>query len=240
MARRASTHQIEVFESAKQAIASELIDEVRSWDFPKMLTELRATAEGVTAKSGVKNSNPIRKFSRNFLELPGEGCQIVVKWMAMKQEMTEKEIQHILRTLNAVRQKHADLLQTKPQNRAWTSWGKKPAQKIVEKPAQLKETSQKNTNHRLGFTQPKKGLKRKVVEHLISTLNSLVGIVAEADLQSSEIYSGDRMQVEGALTKICRELELKVIFPDSYEGVPLTRRDFAGEGIQGLQTERSK
>lgn len=72
-----------------------------------------------------------------------------------------------------------------------------------------------------------------VVTHVVSTMNSLSGLVSKTGIVPSDAYDGDRMQMKSAIEKLCRSFGLEaVIEPVRARNVPVTQADLTSENPQ--------
>jgi len=57
-------------------------------------------------------------------------------------------------------------------------------------------------------------LNRKLVMHTITSFNSLDMLTAEAGITSSDLFDGDRMQLQKAMERLCARFGMSVAFSD--------------------------
>jgi hypothetical protein len=192
-------NQNEAFDSVKKKLADTLSAEILSWDFPTTLNKLD---QAIETHSSPVSHNGVRHFSRHYLKLAGDRYRRVRRWITGKEAMTAEEITLVLKTLSDLES------------------GKKV--KIVEKHFPKSDT--------VIISEPRvrdaSGVTHKLVDHSISIMNSLLGLIIESGLRPSDVYDGDRMQIINALQRICPAMGIKVNFPEAESHfIPVTKQD---------------
>lgn len=207
--------QTAIFDEALASIGEEIQPEMVKWDFPKMIEVLRAA---IISHSPRKKGKAIRHFSRNFLHIHGNGYLDVQRWTRNEVAMSKEEIILVLRTLSRL--------------------DKEPAQQVSIQQAPVVSSKPKRGRPPGSRNKDKKimgaGIQRKVVDHTISSLNSLVGLITEAKVTRDAVFDGDRMQMVGALQRMCSSFGINAVFPekDSADNQPLTMQEMNEVGFQ--------
>lgn len=214
----------EFFEQAKQSVASELNEATMAWGFEKMLDELRTAIANKNPDQRGVTRNAIRYFCRHYLNMSGQKFENMRQWLAGTAIMPAETIAAVLRALQAlangtfsepVATKHSQA--TKP---AASPKARSPQRAALAAPPAQPAGSAL-------------GIKRKVLDLLISQLNSMLGLFAECGITPADVFDGDRMQIVSALQKICPRLGIKAIFsePDATHNQPLTKEDLSEIGL---------
>ncbi len=222
MASELTQSQSDTYERAKQSIASELNEETLSWDFSKMLDQLEAA---ITSKSPTESGatrNAVRFFCRHYLNMRGESFHEARHWLSGKSPMLEKDIQLVLRTLKALGD--ATFLEIEIQQQPKNGDEHDSCRALAAVEISVAE---------LPTNRPGSGVIRKLIDHTISLFNSLVGLIVESGVAPADVYDGDRMQIRGALQKICDAFAITVVFPEpnAARNQPVTREDLSDIGL---------
>lgn len=209
--------QIEVYEETKGRLANELGIDVLKWDFDTMLKKLGEAIHEQTKVDGKRHRHAIRYFARHFLKMSGEAYNKVSPWLTRKSPMSVDEITLVLRTLNHIYFREVGNGSLKNQ------------------PARVGHQSDASRTHHTTYN----GVIRKLIDHSISILNSLIGLIAEAGVSSSDVLDGDRMQIRSALQRVCGAYGIKVVFTESKKShTPVTRDDLSEIGIDSFDRRR--
>ncbi len=221
MASELTQSQTEVFEQAKQSIIGELDEETLNWDFSKMLDQLKTTIANKSPTESGATRNAVRFFCRHYLNMKGEAFNETRRWLTGEKSMSSAEIQLVLRTLKALN----DGTFVEPDS--------KPSASETEYDSCRELAAAVIPTVGQPITQPKPGVVRKLIDHTISLFNSLVGLIVESGVQPSDVFDGDRMQIRGALQKICDAFGINVVFPepDAARNQPVTRDDLSSLGL---------
>lgn len=185
--------QTKVFEEALESSAHEISEDMYGWDFATMMEELRRTIAEKAAKKG-DNFRAVRSFSRHYLQMSGERYNEVRSWLDGRSTMSADNIRLVLRVLNQIRNGSLDI--TLPE-----SSSKEPHENGAPKNVAVqKETS---------------GVIRKIIDHTVGSLYSLVGLIAEARVQPTDVFGSDREQVRASMQKVCDHFGISVKFSES-------------------------
>ena len=231
-----AANQTEIFEQAKQSIASELDGEILAWDFSTMLSQLRAV---IATKDEATHHNGIRFFCRHYLDMHGSSFNDMRHWLLEKAVMPFDKIESVLRVLKAERD---GTLIAGPasaggpkQNRDHKKPPREPKAKKVrrseEEPRQLQPQVPKTA-----------GMIRKLIDHTTTLFNSLMILVLEAGVNPDDLYDGDRIQIRIALKKVCDAFGIDVVFPEpeAARNQPVTRQDLADLGVTKSRQRRKR
>lgn len=196
--------QNEIFISVRDSMVSELSEGMRMWNFSMMLDRLREEIDKHQPPG--KNNRKVRFFSRNYLRLSGERFVQVQQWLKGKAAMSDSDIRLVLTTL--LQLENGTFPVVKPYG---TSTSKR---------------SRKNASHTVN-TGVGAGARRKIVDLILGTLNSFVGVTAEMKLAPDEVLDGDRMQMVSALQNLCRFMGISIQFArlDEDNSVPVKPSD---------------
>ena len=227
MASELIESQAQIYEEAKQSIAGELDEETLSWDFSKMLDQLKTTIANKSPTESGTTRNAVRFFCRHYLNMKGEAFHETRQWLTGDLVMPSASIQLVLRTLKALN----DGTFTETDAAVW------PAKTELQSRKELASTVIPPIKTPTSHSKP--GVARKLVDHTISMFNSLVGLIVESGVAPKDVFDGDRMQIRGALQKICDASGIDVVFPepDAARNQPVTREDLS---TIGLQTRKDK
>jgi hypothetical protein len=203
--------QLDVYQKAHQAIASELSVELQGWSFTDMVSELR---QMIKLKGARKSKDRTRYFARHYLGIGGDGFAHVRRCINLEVPMSESDIQLILRTLHRLKEE-------KPQSDMHQDFDlDEPATEFIH--------------------EPDTGIRRKLIDYVITMLNSLVGLIAAANIKSENLYDGDRMQIQASMQKIFAAFGMRVKFldSDSEHIQPLTKKDLSDIGLGSSHKQR--
>jgi hypothetical protein len=207
-----------VFDEAKQSVGAELDEEMLLWDFSKMMGEL----QGAIKSCGIPSQNkPVRFFSRHYLKMGGERYKKVIEWLTGQSEMSADDVIIVLQTLKQLRDGTLSFSEV-PETSVKRVEEEIPEQKLIE--------------------QPTSGVIRRIIDHTIGSFNSITGLVVEAGIKPEHAFDSDRMQVQGAVQKVCECFGVAVVFPESETtfGQPLTHEDLAEIGFERTPRRRKR
>ncbi len=210
--------QTEVFDEAKLSVGAELDEEMLLWDFSKMMEELRRAIKscGVPSKN-----NRVRFFSRHHLKMGGQKYREVLRWIIGQAEMPADDVIIVLRTLKQLRDGTLGFSDV-PETPVKTVEEEIPEPKLDE--------------------QPTSGVIRRIIDHTIGSFNSITGLVVEAGIKPEHAFDSDRMQIQGAVQKVCECFGVAIVFPESEMtfGQPLTHEDLAEIGFERTPRRRKR
>jgi hypothetical protein len=170
--------QQEIFEQAKQSIASELDEEILAWDFSIMLSQLRAV---IAKRNESTRHNGIRFFCRHYLGMHGNSFKEMRHWLSEEAVMPFGKIQLVLRTLKSERD---GKLVPEPPNKG----GNKKTQGSGPRPPRGLEKSRRcDDSPWLAPMRSKTfGIIRKLIDHMTTIFNSSMILVVEANVPSKK------------------------------------------------------
>lgn len=227
---RQTSHD-EAFGQAKQAMSAELDAEMLSWDFSKMLEELKAAIQATKPEG---DSNATRSFCHRFLHMPHQSHTTTYEQISAcfkgRGQLSTETIVVILRSLKAWKDGTLPVVEVS-----------KPPKPVDHRSCKLLAATGIATPEMIG-EKTKPGIARKLIDHTISLFNSLVGLVVESGITPTDVFDGDRMQIRGALQKICDAFGINVIFPepDPARNQPVTGEDLSNLGLPMPQQRRKK
>ena len=231
--------QAEVYEQAKQSIASELDNEILAWDFETMLSQLKAIIEKKAPEETGKVHNSIRFFCRHYLAMHGSTFNDMRQWLLGRATMPFEKIQMVLRVLKSERE--GSLVRVPPNTggRKYDHVAPRSLSLGPERAPELDVTIKPEPP-----TPKTSGVVRTVIDHTGTTLNSLMILIVQAHVSPDDLFDGDRMRVRIAIEEICKSFGINVVFPkpESIRSRPVTSEDFAKAGLTGFKprTERKE
>ena len=222
-----AANQTEIFEQAKQSIASELDGEILAWDFSTMLSQLRAI---IATKDEATHHNGIRFFCRHYLDMHGNSFNDMRHWLLEKAVMPFEKIQSVLRVLKSERD---GTLVAEP-----ASTGRRKQNRDCKKPSREPKAKKVRRSEEPRQLQPQipktAGMIRKLIDHTTTLFNSLMILVVEAGVNPGDLYDGDRIQVRIALKRVCDAFGIAVVFPEpeAARNKPVTGQELANLGLK--------
>lgn len=198
--------QQKAFEEVKNSLAKELSPEMLLWDFSKMMEELRRVIRSV----GTNTNDKVRFFARHNLNMAGERHKEVRRWLK-GEVMSAEEIRLVFTALSRIDKGNVE-----------TVARQQSVQKALPKVSESKVIAESTSN-----------VARKIVDHTVGTLYSLVGLIAEAQIKPENVFGSDRGLAQTSMQKICDHFGIAVKFrePKAEQFEPLTQDDLAEIGF---------
>ncbi len=223
-----SQGQTEVFEKAKQSIATELNREILVWDYSQMISALAAV---IARKNPNTKSNGSRYFCRHYLGMHGDSYNEMRRWLSGEAEMPFEKIQLVLRVLKS--EGDGSLAAVPPNKGGSRGHHQKKEIKAPSHASEVRESKPEPPTPKVS------GAIRKFIDHTTTLLNSLMILGVEIGVSPDDLYDGDRIQIRMAAKQIFDAFGIDVVFPESKaaHSQPVTRQDFAEIG---LLTQRRK
>lgn len=144
----------------------------------------------------------VRFFSRHHLNMKGERYKEVLDWIKGSLAMSIDDIVCVLRALNSSRTNISDI-----------------------------RTDRRGNSSPAPIDQPTSGVIRRIIDHSIGSFNSIAGLIVEAGIKPEHAYDSDRMDIQGAVQRICDRFGIAINFTE-VETQPLTRKDLAEIGFE--------